>query len=144
MDIRIIVVDPSAALMPAVFALRHEVFVVEQAVAPELERDEFDPVAIHVVALRREDVVATLRIVRSGETARIGRMAVRAADRRRGIGSRLMHTAETVAAQTGVKEIVLHAQRTAEAFYSRLGYRAEGETFEEAGIPHVTMRKSLA
>ena len=143
-DERIIVVDSSAALMPAVFALRHEVFVVEQAVAPELERDEFDPVAIHLVALRGDDVIATLRIVRSGETARIGRMAVRAAERKRGIGSRLMQTAETVAAQTGVKEVVLHAQRTAEAFYRRLGYWAEGETFEEAGIPHVTMRKSLA
>ena len=37
----------------------------------------------------------------------------------------------------GVKEIALHAQLTAKAFYARLGYREEGEVFEEAGIPHV-------
>ena len=44
----------------------------------------------------------------------------------------------------GVKEITLHAQLTAKAFYARLGYREEGEEFEEAGIAHVSMRKTIA
>ena len=44
----------------------------------------------------------------------------------------------------GVREIALHAQLTAKAFYARLGYREEGEEFEEAGIPHVSMRKTIA
>src|SRR5258705_8370811 len=142
-DERIIVIDASDALMPAVFAVRHAVFVEEQAGSPELERDEFDALAIHVVALRGDDVIGTLRIVVSGRDAKIGRMAVLAAYRKSGIGSRLMDCAADIAGQMGVTDIVLHAQLTAKAFYARLGYREEGGVFEEAGIAHVTMRKRL-
>ena len=141
---RIIAVDASSDLMPAVYAVRHQVFVVEQAVPPALERDEFDAVAIHLVALRDDDVIGTLRIVVSGSTAKIGRMAVLAAERRSGIGSGLMAHAAEVARTMGVREIALHAQLSAKAFYARLGYREEGEVFEEAGIAHVSMRKTIA
>jgi predicted GNAT family N-acyltransferase len=143
-DVRVIVIDSAAVLMPTVYALRHDVFVVEQAVAPELERDEFDAGAIHLAALRDDAVIGTLRIVRSGASARIGRMAVRAADRKKGVGSRLMQVAEALASQMGVEEIVLHAQLAAKEFYRRLGYREVGSVFEEASIPHVEMRKALA
>jgi predicted GNAT family N-acyltransferase len=70
-------------------------------------------------------------------------MAVRASARRQGTGSRLMQKADAIASQTGAREIVLHAQLTARDFYRRLGYREEGEQFEEAGIPHVAMRKTV-
>ncbi len=143
-DLRILVIDYTAALMPAVFALRHEVFVIEQAVAPELERDEFDAGAVHLVALRNDTVIGTLRMVRNGDIARIGRMAVGAAARKAGVGSRLMSTGEALAAQMGVKEIILHAQLTAKEFYRRLGYREQGDIFDEAGIAHVEMRKAIA
>ncbi|MPZ41337.1 MAG: GNAT family N-acetyltransferase [Rhizobiales bacterium] len=129
--------------MPAVFAVRHQVFVVEQGVPPELERDEFDVVAVHLAALRGDDVIGTLRIVVVGGTAKIGRMAVLPGDRKSGIGSRLMSRADEIASMMGVRDIMLHAQLTAKAFYARLGYREEGEVFEEAGIPHVTMRKVI-
>jgi predicted GNAT family N-acyltransferase len=141
--VRIIAVDASSDLMPAVYAVRHQVFVVEQAVPRTLERDEFDPVAIHLVALRDDDVIGTLRIVVSGSDAKVGRMAVLAAERRSGIGSGLMAHAAEVARMMGVREIALHAQLSAKAFYTRLGYRDEGEVFEEAGIPHVSMRKTI-
>jgi len=141
---RIIVIDSTAALMPAVFALRHEVFVIEQAVPPELERDELDDSAIHLVALRGADVAGTLRIVVSGHSARIGRMAVQAQARRCGVGTRLMTTAEAVTSQMGIKTIVLHAQLAASGFYQRLGYRRRGELFEEAGIMHIEMVKAIA
>ena len=45
--------------------------------------------------------------------------------------------------QRGDREIVLHAQRHAESFYLRAGFTPEGEPYEEAGIPHITMRKVL-
>ena len=140
---RIVAVDATSDLMPAVYAVRHQVFVVEQAVPPALERDEFDAVAIHLVALRDDDVVGTLRLVASGGAAKIGRMAVLAAERRSGIGSGLMDRADEIARMMGVREIALHAQLNAKPFYVRLGYREEGEAFEEAGIPHVSMRKTI-
>ena len=143
-DEQIIVIDATSALMPAVFAVRHQAFVVEQAVPPELERDEFDAIAIHLAALRGDEVIGTLRIVVSGGTAKIGRMAVLAAHRKNGVGSRLMHRAADVARTMGVRDITLHAQLTAKAFYARLGYKEEGDMFEEAGIRHVSMRRTIA
>jgi predicted GNAT family N-acyltransferase len=60
-----------------------------------------------------------------------------------GIGSKLMVFAASTAAGIGVDEIVLGAQVTARDFYKRLGYVAEGSVFEDAGLPHVMMRKKL-
>ena len=140
---RIVAVDASSDLMPAAYAVRHQVFVVEQAVPPALERDEFDDVAIHLVALRGDDVIGTLRIVVSGGNAKIGRMAVLAGDRKSGVGTRLMERAHEVARTMNVTDISLHAQLTAREFYARLGYCEEGDIFEEAGIAHVSMRKRV-
>jgi predicted GNAT family N-acyltransferase len=141
--VRIVVVDASSDLMPAAYAVRHQVFVNEQAVPPALERDALDDLAIHLVALRGDDVIGTLRIVVSGANARIGRMAVLAAERRGGVGTRLMERAHEVARTMNVKEITLHAQLTAKDFYAKLGYCEEGDIFEEAGIAHVTMRQAI-
>jgi predicted GNAT family N-acyltransferase len=134
--------------MAAVFDLRVEVFVVEQGVPRELELDEYDDTAIHLVALDGDEAVGTLRLIMAGEgaeeMAKIGRVAVRAARRKSGIGSRLMAHGEALARQRGAREILLHAQTAVAPFYRRLGYREEGDIFDEAGIPHVTMRKRIA
>ena len=45
--------------------------------------------------------------------------------------------------QRGDREVTLHAQRSAEGFYQRLGFVARGEGFEEAGIAHIEMVKAL-
>lgn len=142
-EVRIVAVDASSDLMPAVYAVRHQVFVVEQQVPPELERDAFDDVAIHLVALRGDEVIATLRIVVSGSSAKIGRMAVLSAERKSGVGKRLLERAHEVARSMNVTEITLHAQLMAKEFYARLGYCEEGDVFEEAGIAHVAMRKVI-
>ena len=141
---RIIEIDDGSMLMPDVAGLRHEVFVVEQGVPAELEMDEFDQCAIHLVALHDDRVVGTLRILEEGGVAKIGRVAVRAALRGSGIGSRLMHRAAAIISDRGFSEIVLHAQVSVQPFYQRLGYVAEGDLFEEAGIPHIAMRMRIA
>jgi predicted GNAT family N-acyltransferase len=141
--VRIVAIDASCDLMPAVYAVRHQVFVGEQAVPPELERDAFDEVAIHLAALHGDVVVGTLRIVVSGRSGKIGRMAVLAAERKSGVGTRLMERALEVARSMNVTEVTLHAQLTAKEFYARLGYREEGDIFEEAGIAHVSMRRVI-
>ena len=43
----------------------------------------------------------------------------------------------------GFAEIVLHAQVVVAGFYRRLGYVEEGDPFDEAGIPHIGMRKKI-
>jgi predicted GNAT family N-acyltransferase len=60
-----------------------------------------------------------------------------------GVGARLLTGAEAEARERGASEMVLHAQRRAESFYAGNGYVPEGDTFLEAEIEHVRMRKSL-
>jgi len=142
-DERIIEIEFASDLMRDAFELRYEVFVDEQGVPRELEVDEFDAGAIHLVAIRRDQVVGTLRMLEHGGAAKIGRVAVRAAARRSGIGARLMERAAAIALQRGLSEVVLHAQVTVAGFYRRLGYVEEGDRFDEAGIPHIAMRKRI-
>ena len=127
------------------YLLRHQVFVLEQQVPAELERDEHDDEADHVVAVDQAGrCLATGRLVRvDARTGKVGRMAVAAAVRGRGAGAAVLAELERIAREGRMEEIVLHAQLSAKGFYDRAGYLPEGEVFEEAGLPHVTMRKRL-
>jgi len=140
---RIIEIDFASDLMREAFDVRYEVFVDEQGVPRELEADEFDSLATHLVAIRDDQVVGTLRMLEHDGAAKVGRVAVRAAARRTGIGARLMERAAALAQERGFAEIVLHAQVAVTGFYRRLGYAEEGDLFDEAGIPHIGMRKKI-
>jgi len=124
-------------------ALRHAVFVVEQGVPEALERDDLDAAAFHAVVLDHDRCIATGRLVRQGGVGRVGRMAVAAGWRRHGLGGRVLDALEARARAEGLGGTELHAQCYVEAFYARRGYAREGAVFEEAGIPHVVMRKRL-
>lgn len=143
MDIRVVPAD-SEDLRHAAYVLRHAVFVVEQGVPEALERDAADATAFHVVALLGARCVGTGRLLRQAPgVGRIGRMAVDGNFRRRGIGELLLGALEAHARQEGLREIELHAQCYVERFYAQHGYARHGEVFEEAGIDHVVMRKTL-
>lgn len=132
-----------AADMPAVLALRHEVFVREQGVAPQVERDAHDAVALHLIAERSGALLGCCRLVAEDGHVRLGRMAVAAAERGRGTGARLLAYAEEVARHDGARAVILHAQVAARPFYARAGYTERGAEFVEAGIVHVEMHKAL-
>jgi predicted GNAT family N-acyltransferase len=140
---RIVEAELGSDLMRGACELRFEVFVDEQGVPRELELDEFDPGATHLVAILDDRVIGTLRLLGHDGAAKIGRVAVRATLRRAGIGARLMQRAEAIAMARGFAEIVLHAQVAVAGFYRRLGYVEEGDRFDEAGIPHIAMRKKI-
>ena len=125
--------------------LRLAVFVREQGVPREIEIDEFDPVARHVVLFNGlNQPVATGRLVSDAPgVARIGRMAVDRSVRGGRWGRMVLDSLVASARDRGDKEIVLHAQRHAEKFYLRAGFAPVGEPYEEAGIPHITMRQVL-
>jgi predicted GNAT family N-acyltransferase len=123
-------------------AIRREVFVDEQGVPLHDEMDAHDATATHFLALLDGEPVGTarLRTLPDG-TPKAERVAVRRAWRRHGIGRALMCALEDAAR---APELVLNAQVAVIPFYERLGYEAEGPVFDEAGIPHRTMRKRLS
>ena len=125
--------------------LRRAVFIDEQRIPAELEWDEHDPTALHAVARNRlGQVIGTGRLVTEAPgLARIGRMAVHRTLRGGGHGEAVLRALEAAAAARGDTEVMLHAQRSAERFYARLGYAPHGEPFEEAGIAHLEMRRTL-
>jgi predicted GNAT family N-acyltransferase len=132
-----------AAELGAALALRHEVFVVEQQVPIEEEIDEHDETALHLVAVDGGRVVATCRLVRDGDTVTLGRMAVVASERGRGLASALLAEAESRARADGARRIALAAQTGALGLYERAGYTAYGERFLDAGIEHLMMARRL-
>ena len=135
----------------AAFDLRVAVFVGEQGISVEEELDELDARAVHAIAVLDGTVVGTGRLVlTAGNTpepgptiARIGRMAVVPERRRQGIGARILAILESFALQHEVRDAVLHAQTYVKDFYAAHGYQEEGENFQEAGIEHVRMVKTL-
>ncbi len=120
--------------------VRTEVFVVEQQVPAEIELDEHDPQAWHLVAYLEGEPVGTLRIF-ADATGQwyLGRMAVMAAQRGQGLGRLLLTEALTKARELRVPSLEIHAQTHALDFYAKLGFVAFGEVFMEAGIPHQMM-----
>jgi predicted GNAT family N-acyltransferase len=133
----------SSPEMNEALKLRYEVFVEEQNVPVELEIDEYDNDAIHVIYLVDENVVGTLRIVNKKGKAKIGRVAVKKTHRLQGIGAEMLRYALEFAKKNGYQESFLESQTQATSFYEKLGFQAEGDIFMDAGIPHVLMRKKL-
>ncbi|RDI18112.1 YbgC/YbaW family acyl-CoA thioester hydrolase [Pseudacidovorax intermedius] len=127
-------------------ALRRTVFVQEQGIPEALEWDDDDATSLHGVARNRlGHAIATGRLLPADAqgVARIGRMAVERVLRGQGHGERVLRALEAAARARGDKAVALHAQRSAERFYARLGYEPVGEPFEEAGIAHITMQRAL-
>ena len=117
--------------------IRRSVFIDEQQVPIEEEWDGRDPECRHFLALDATGrALGTARLLPDGH---IGRVAVLQESRGRGAGLALMQAAIDAARQRGDAQVMLAAQIQALAFYERLGFIAEGETFMEAGIPHRNM-----
>ena len=125
-------------------AIRTEVFVVEQHVPVAEELDDLDATAKHVLATVDGVPVGTGRLILAGNApARVGRMAVLASHRRRGVGSAILLNLMELARQAGTPTVTLSGQVHAIPFYERHGFVAHGEIYLDAGIEHRTMDRDL-
>jgi YbgC/YbaW family acyl-CoA thioester hydrolase len=127
-------------------AIREAVFIDEQRIPAELEWDDADVSCLHALAVNRFGVaLGTGRLLTHAPgIGKIGRMAVRSSMRGSGLGRALLGALVDAARQRGDHEVMLHAQASAVPFYVRAGFSARGAPFDEAGIPHVEMARSLA
>lgn len=119
-----------------ILALRSRVFVTEQQITEVPEVDGRDPAAEHLIACRDGEVVGTLRLLVDRDPIKLGRVAVDADHRGRGVGRRMMRAAQE---HLGDRPAKLHAQAHLEGWYAELGWRREGEIFDIVGIDHVAM-----
>lgn len=136
-------VEPAdwASEQDAMRAIRQAVFIDEQQVPVEEEWDGLDPQCRHVLA--RDDAGAPIGTGRLTPQRSIGRMAVLADWRGRGVGAALLQALVDQARALGWDRVSLHAQVHAIGFYQRHGFVAEGDPFMEAGIEHRSMQRML-
>lgn len=125
--------------------LRQQVFVQEQKVPADMEWDEDDATAIHAVAVNRMGkALATGRLLQHEPgVGRIGRMAVQKQMRGTRLGRQVLDALMEAARERGDRQVILHAQCSAEGFYRRAGYSVQGDVYEEAGIAHINMVREL-
>jgi ElaA protein len=124
-------------------ALRQGIFVVEQSCIYH-DLDGLDKSAQHLLVRQHGEIVACLRLLTPDsqhESLRIGRVAVSADSRSKGIAGAMMRKAIEKAQQDfSTTVICLNAQTYLEEFYESLGFRVSGEPFLEDGIPHIHMK----
>ncbi|MHA8060649.1 GNAT family N-acetyltransferase [Aquirufa beregesia] len=129
-----------------VFAIRIEVFVVEQACLPSEEFDELDAQAKHYLLLEDGKPVATGRYRKTEKGIKVERIATLAAARGKGYASQIVrHMIQ--AARTAYPDATyfyLHSQQTVTPLYASLGFMPYGETFIEADIVHQAMSLEIS
>lgn len=122
-------------------AVRRAVFIDEQGVPEALEWDEHDAAALHVLASTIEGApIGCARLLPDGH---VGRMAVLPEWRGYGIGKALLAAVLSAAQARGLATLKLSAQTHAAGFYAAAGFVTVGLEYEEAGISHVAMQKTL-
>jgi predicted GNAT family N-acyltransferase len=123
------------------FAVRKTVFVDEQNCPPELEW-EHEEESVHFLALLNGEPCGACRWRKTDKGYKLERFAVLKEHRGKRIGQALVAAAlSDLPGDAGY--IYLNAQLDAMRMYSRFGFIAEGEQFEEAGIQHLKMVKKL-
>ncbi len=124
--------------------IRTKVFVDEQGFSKELEHDEIDQKAVHVVIEDDGLPCATGRLFFDNGLWHIGRMAVLKEKRGSRYGDLMIRMLAEKAFRAGVEEIHVGAQISARGFYEKMGFLVCGEEYAEEGVPHVPMMLTVS
>ena len=130
-----------------IFALRSEIFVVEQNCIYQ-DIDGKDKNAVHIIGKNEKEIVAYARIFVSGEPysdfTSIGRVLVKKKSRGKSLGHQLMAFCIKFLETNDPKcSIKISAQTHLEKFYYIHGFKKQGESYLEDGIPHIEMLKEV-
>jgi len=119
------------------FAIRRQVFCIEQNVSEEIEMDEFDEDATHILAYIDNKPIGTARWRFTEDGAKMERFAVLIEYRGKGVGEALVNY--TLGKLKDYDYIYLNAQESVIKFYEKFGFDVVGDRFYEADIPHKMM-----
>ena len=125
-----------------ILSLRVDVFVVEQKCAYR-ELDDIDKRAMHLFMKEEGKIVSYLRYFKGeGNVIQIGRVVSRI--RKHGYASAVLAKAiAQIKEMPGISAIVLEAQVYAVSLYEKAGFVVVSEPFDEDGIMHVRMERTL-
>jgi ElaA protein len=131
----------------ALLRLRNEVFIIEQD-CPYLDLDGKDQESYHLLYYADGQLAAHTRLLPKGlsyDDVSIGRVVTAATHRGIGLGRKLMDASiRGCYDKFGHTDIRISAQLHLQAFYESLGFVAEGEPYDEDGIPHIEMVKPVS
>jgi putative N-acetyltransferase (TIGR04045 family) len=130
-------------------AIRRRVFVDEQRVFANSDRDANDehPLTVHAIGFVDAVIGGTVRFFPLDETVRLwqgDRLAVLPEHRAHGLGAPLVRYAVRSAGERGGEIMVAHIQLSNVTFFERLGWRRDGDVEDYAGLPHLPMAIDLA
>lgn len=131
-------------------AIRHTVFVDEQRLFHDTDRDVFDSdtSACHVLGSVDDQAAGTVRLYRipaEGEVLWKGdRLAVLPEFRHIGLGGPLVRHAVATAGAAGGDRMIAFVQLANVVFFRRLGWSPVGDPFSYVGVPHQQMSIGLA
>jgi len=137
------IIEPQSLHYPAVVALRQLILRKSLGLRFSEEELEKDKAHIHVVGFMEDEVIATALLIPEGKSLRMKRVAVKEDLQNQGIATAMMAFCEDYASENGFQDLYCHARQTAVNFYLKNKYIPEGEFFDETGIPHLRMRKTL-
>ena len=125
-------------------SVRTNVFVKEQQIPLEIEVDQNEEHAVHLVLYNdQEEPIAAGRYRVLDGLAKAERICVLSSQRGTGAGAKIMEALENHAAEQGLQHVKLSAQAHAVPFYEKIGYHAITEEYLEQNIPHKMMKKDL-
>lgn len=122
-----------------VFYIREQVFEKEQKIDSNIQIDNKDKEAIHVIIKDNDNAVATGRLVFDGIYYKVGRIAVLKEHRCMKYGRGVVQMLLDKAFIMGAKEVFVHSQLQVQSFYEKLGFIKVGDIFIEANLPHIKM-----
>jgi len=129
-----------------ILRLRSEVFVVEQNCV-FLDMDNKDPFALHLMGYDGENLVSSARLFAPGKVYKemsIGRVVSSPAFRKKGAGRELMQVAiQECYRLFGESPIKIGAQLYLKRFYESLGFIQSSDLYDEDGIDHIEMIRSI-
>ena len=125
------------------YKIRKEVFVGGQKIASEMDSDGLDSKSEHVILYNNKKAIGCARIRYINKDMKLERLAILDKYRGQGHGQELMKFIVEYAKKQDVNNIIMSAQQYLERFYEKFGFKKEGESYEEVGIPHIKMYRKI-